>query len=135
MSQGKRRIGLLGAGVVGGGVIDLLNARGKELGLELGRVAVRDRAKERPDLPPGVPIGTIDEVLADPTIDVVVEVIGGLEPALSAVRTALELKKDVVTANKLLVAEHGDELRRLANERGAALRFEASVAGCLPIVE
>jgi homoserine dehydrogenase len=130
-----RRVGVLGAGIVGGGVIELLATRGQELGLELARVAVRDMAKERSEVPAGVPIGTIDQVLADPAIDVVVEVIGGLEPALSAVRTALELDKDVVTANKLLVAEHGTELRRLAKERGRALRFEASVAGCLPIVE
>jgi homoserine dehydrogenase len=131
----KRRIGLLGAGVVGGGVIELLRARGSELGLELARVAVKDRTKVRPEIPSEVPVGTIDEVLADPSIDAVVELIGGLEPALSAVRTALEVEKDVVTANKLLVAEYGGELRRLANERGAALRFEASVAGCLPIIE
>lgn len=130
-----RRVGLLGAGIVGGGVIELLGQRGPELGLSLARVAVQDLARARPEVPAGVLVGTVDEVVSDPAIDVVVEVIGGREPALSAIRTALECRKDVVTANKLLVAEQGPELLRLAEERGVALRFEASVAGCLPIVE
>jgi homoserine dehydrogenase len=129
------RVGLLGAGVVGGGVIELLKSRGQELNLELARVAVRDRDRARPEVPDNVPIGAIEDVLSDPSIDIVVEVMGGLEPALGAVRTAIEREKDVVTANKLLVSEHGDELRRRALEREVGFRFEASVAGCLPIVE
>src|SRR5688572_2296238 len=87
------RVGLLGAGVVGGGVIELLKTRGKELHLELARVAVKDLSRPRPEVPVHVPIGTVDALLADPQIDVVVEVMGGMDPALRAVRTAIELKK------------------------------------------
>lgn len=129
------KVGLLGAGVVGGGVIELLEKRGASLGLELRRVAVRDRAKHATDIPAGVELSTVDEVLKDEAIDIVVEVMGGLEPALSAVKTAIECKKDVVTANKMLLAMHGDELRAAAKTRGVSFRYEASVAGCLPIVE
>jgi homoserine dehydrogenase len=128
-------VGLLGAGVVGGGVIELLKARGEELHLRLARVAVRDGSRPHPEVPAGVPIGGIEDVLSDPSVDVVVEVMGGLEPALAAVRAAIERNKSVVTANKLLVSEHGDELRRRAAQCGVGFRFEASVAGCLPIVE
>lgn len=129
------KIGVLGAGVVGGGVIELLEKRGPSLGLELRRVAVRDRAKHERDIPPGVELSSIDAILKDETIDIVVEVMGGLDPALSAVNTAIEFKKDVVTANKMLLALHGEELRAAASARGVSLRYEASVAGCLPIVE
>jgi homoserine dehydrogenase len=129
------RVGVLGAGVVGGGVIELLMKRGPQLGLSLARVAVRDAKKHATDIPAGVTLSSVDEVLSDASIDVVVELMGGLEPALSAVKTAIEYKKDVVTANKVLVAEHGEELRAAARARGVGFRYEASVAGCLPIVE
>lgn len=128
-------VGVLGCGVVGGGLIELLERRGSSLGLRLARLAVADPHRVRPDVPEGVPIGSIDEVLSDPEVDVVVELIGGLEPALSSIRTALERNKSVVTANKAVVAAHGDELRALAAERGVRFRYEASVAGSLPIVE
>lgn len=128
-------IGLLGCGVVGGGLAELLRQRGLGLGLDLVRVAVRDRDRPRPDVDPAVPIGSIDDVLDDPRVQVVVEVIGGIEPPLSAIRRALETGRHVVTANKAVVAAHGDDLRALAARRGVAFRYEASVAGCLPIVE
>src|SRR5688572_12696321 len=130
-----RRVGVLGAGVVGGGVVELLASRGAALGLELVRVAVRDREKVRAEIPAGVPVGTVDDVLGDASIDILVEVMGGIDPALRAVKNALECGKDVVTANKLLLSEYGEELRALARSRGAGFRYEASVGGCLPIVE
>lgn len=129
------RVGLLGAGVVGGGVIELLTKRGPQLGLELARVAVRDRSKHQHDIPQNVALSSVDEILSDGSVDIVVELMGGLEPALSAVKTAIECGKDVVTANKMLVAEHGEELRAAARARKVGFRYEASVAGCLPIVE
>jgi homoserine dehydrogenase len=129
------RVGVLGCGVVGGGLIKLLVQRGESLGLELARVAVRDKSKARFVVPGRVPIGTIEEVIADDSIDVVAELIGGLDPALGAIRSAIERKKSVVTANKAVVAAHGDELRALAAHCGVGFRYEASVAGCLPIVE
>ncbi|MEQ8273943.1 MAG: homoserine dehydrogenase [Deltaproteobacteria bacterium] len=127
------RIGLLGAGVVGSGLLRLIEERGA--GLEVRHIAVRDRKKAREHVPQGVPVGTVDDVLNDPDIDVVVELMGGIEPALTAVRTAMGHGRHVVTANKALVAEHGAELARLARQANVAFRFEASVAGCLPIVE
>lgn len=127
------RIGLLGAGVVGGGLLRLIAERGQ--GMEVRRVAVRDAKKVRPHLPEGVFVGTVDEVLAADDLDVIVELMGGIEPALSAVRTAMDQGRHVVTANKALVAEHGAELVKRAKAAGVAFRFEASVAGCLPIVE
>ncbi len=129
------RVGVLGCGVVGGGLIELLAQRGDALGLQLARVAVRDRSKTRPEVPSGVPIGTLEEVLADDAIDVVVELMGGLDPAYPAIRSALERRRSVVTANKAVVAAHGHELRVLASRFEVGFRCEASVAGCLPIVE
>lgn len=128
-------VGVLGCGVVGGGLIELLQRRGEALGLRLARVAVLDRSRPRPEVPEGVPIGSADEVLADPNVNVVVELIGGLDPALDAIRGALEARKSVVTANKAVVAAHGDELRALAARQEVGFRYEASVAGSLPIVE
>jgi homoserine dehydrogenase len=129
------RVGVLGCGVVGGGLIELLSQRGEQLGLSLQRVAVRDQTRPRREVPHGVPIGTVEEVIRDDAIDVVVELIGGLDHAYAAIRQALERKKAVVTANKAVVSAHGDELRALAAHVQVGFRYEASVAGCLPIVE
>jgi homoserine dehydrogenase len=116
-------------------LVELLTQRGEGLGLSLARVAVRDRERERAEVPAGTPIGTLEEVLADDSIDVVVELIGGHEAAYAAIRHSLERRKSVVTANKAVVAAHGDELRALAAHHRVGFRYEASVAGCLPIVE
>ncbi|MCA9176460.1 MAG: homoserine dehydrogenase, partial [Planctomycetales bacterium] len=99
------------------------------------RVVVRDVAKAREaDLPAGVLTDDLNKVLDDPEIEVVAQVIGGLEPARTIMLQLLEAGKDVVTANKALLAEHGPELFDRARELGRSIAFEASVAGGIPIV-
>ncbi|MDX1621606.1 MAG: homoserine dehydrogenase, partial [Nitriliruptorales bacterium] len=136
------RIGLLGCGTVGSGVVRILDRETSEIAARLGaplrvsRVAVRDTKKER-DLP--LPAGAftdapIDVVEAD-DVDIVVEVMGGRDPAGKLVRRALALKKPVVTANKELVAHEGPELYDAAEEAGVDLVYEAAVAGAIPIIK
>lgn len=135
------RIGLIGCGVVGQGIMRLLeenepSIRGR-LGssVEVKRIAVRDVEKERgPQVPQALLTSDAQEVLGDPDIDVVVEVMGGLQPAGGYVRHAIESGKAVVTANKALLAAHGHELIGLAEERHVDLYFEAAVAGGIPIL-
>jgi homoserine dehydrogenase len=135
------RIGLLGAGVVGQGILTLLRDNAQHIEHRLGatievrRVVARDPAKVRSDLvsPDRLSFEPSD-VLEDDDIDVVVEVIGGVEPAGSYVRRALERNKSVVTANKALLAEHGHELIEMAEQRGVDLYFEAAVAGGVPVI-
>jgi homoserine dehydrogenase len=136
------RLGLLGCGTVGGGVVTLL-ARGSDditartgAKIELARVAVRDTSKVR-----GLPLPD-DAFCDDPwsvvqsdDVDVVVEVMGGLDPAEALIRKALELGKPVVTANKELVAHVGPELFGAAHAAGVDLAYEAAVAGAIPIIK
>jgi homoserine dehydrogenase len=137
----KIRIGLMGAGTVGVGMLQLLrdNARAIErrLGasIEVRKVIARDRKKDRPELvPPALLSFDPKDVLEDPEVDIVVEVIGGVDPAGSYVRSAIEHGKSVITANKALLAEHGHELIGMAEERGVDLYFEAAVAGGIPVI-
>jgi homoserine dehydrogenase len=136
------RIALAGLGNVGGGVAQILLARGAELSRRAGRdlqlvaVCARDRAKPRRADVSSIP--WIDDAvsLAKVDADLVVEVIGGEgEPALSLIRATLENRKAVVTANKALLAVHGAQLALLAEEHGVPLRFEAAAAGGIPIVK
>lgn len=134
-------VGLLGVGVVGTGVIRALQERGDYFARQVGaplvvrRAAVRDLDKWRAvTLPGGVLVDDPAAVINDPAVDIVVEVIGGEEPAGSLVRAALGEGKHVVTANKELIAKAGPELLTIAQERGAALMFEASVGGGIPII-
>jgi homoserine dehydrogenase len=126
---------------VGGGVVRLLDENAAKLSarvgapLELKRVLVRDLDKPRVSAcPRAIVTRDADEVLGDPAIDLVVEVIGGEEAALGYLRRALEAGKSVVTANKLLLATRGSELLDLARRRGADLAFEGAVGGGIPIV-
>lgn len=135
------RVGLLGCGVVGTAVARNLVDRADELSSRVGapvalaRVAVRDVAKPRAvALPHGLMTNNALCVATDMGVDVVIEVIGGLNPARELVTSALRVGKHVVTANKQLVARHGDELQRVAAENGVSLHFEASVCGAIPIV-
>jgi homoserine dehydrogenase len=135
------RIGLLGAGVVGQGILQLLDGNAQSIERRLGarievrRVVARDPEKARSELvPPALLSFDPDDVLEDDEIDIVVEVIGGVQPAGDYVRRAIEKKKSVVTANKALLAEHGHELIELAEQRGVDLYFEASVAGGVPVI-
>lgn len=135
------RVGLLGCGVVGEGTLQLLRDNREALARRLGttfevrRVVARDRVKPRTDaLGEGQLSFDANDVLDDPDIDVVVELMGGLDPAGRYVRTALERGKSVVTANKFLLAEQGHELFELAEARGVDLYFEAAVCGGVPVI-
>ena len=137
----KTKVAIVGLGTVGSGVARLLldfgdrTARHAGRTLWLEKVVVRDPAKARDcDLPAGVLTDKLEDVTGDPEIQVVAQLIGGLEPARTIMLELLESGKDVVTANKALLAEHGPELFDRARELGRAIAFEASVAGGIPIV-
>ena len=134
-------VGLIGLGNVGGGVARALLERGDYFARQVGaqlvvrRAAVRDLTKPRAvELAAGVLTTNVQEVLSDPAIDIVVEVIGGEEPAESYIRAALAAGKHVVTANKELIAKRGPELLAEAHGRGLDIMFEASVGGGIPLI-
>ena len=135
-------VGLLGLGTVGSGVARLLAEQGGRISRRSGRrvevkwAAVRDLARARDcPLPTGRIVGDVRKVLDDPEIGIVVEVMGGIRPTLDILMEALAKGKDVVTANKALLAEHGAELFEQARRHGRAIAFEASVGGGIPIVQ
>lgn len=135
------RVGVLGCGNVGAALVQLVEARGDEIAartgtrLEIARVAVRSLTRKRPvDLDEAILTRDAAEVVADPSIDVVVEVIGGIEPARELILAAMAAGKPVVTANKELLANHGAELYAAASAAGVDLLFEAAVAGGIPIL-
>ncbi len=135
------RVGLLGCGNVGGAFVGLVTERAKEIAartgidLQVTRVAVRNLARDRDvDLPSGVLTHDAHGVVADPDVDLVVEVIGGIEPARELITEALRAGKPVVTANKELLANVGVELFGVADDAGVDLLFEAAVAGGIPLV-
>jgi homoserine dehydrogenase len=135
------RVGLLGCGNVGAALVDLVRTRSDAIAartglqLEVTRVAVRSTAKERAvELPPGVLTHDASEVVVDPGIDVVVEVIGGIEPARELTLAAMAAGKPVVTANKELLANVGSELFAAAESAGVDLLFEAAVGGGIPFI-
>jgi len=135
------RIGVLGCGNVGAALVQLIRDQAKEIeartgvALDVTRVAVRNLSRERDiELAPDVLTRHADDVVADPDIDLVVEVIGGIEPARELITTALRGGKPVVTANKELLANVGVELYATADEAGVDLLFEAAVAGGIPLV-
>jgi homoserine dehydrogenase len=140
--NGPIGIGLLGCGTVGTAVIRLLQANGAEITRRTGAaLAVRRVAVGHPGRPRAVEIDsgvlTADAagVVADPRIDVVVEVIGGLEPPRTLLLDAIEHGKHVVTANKQLIARHGPELFAAAARAGVDLRLEASVGAGVPVIQ
>ncbi len=141
MSDQELRIGLLGLGQVGGGVVRILAANQREIEARLGapvrvtRALVRDRARARAPEARGVELVTDPKaVVRANDVDVVVELVGGLEPARTFVLEALEEGKPVVTANKALLAEHGPELFQAAAQAGVDVLFEAAVCGGVPII-
>jgi homoserine dehydrogenase len=134
-------IGVLGCGNVGAALVQLVADRADDieartgLRLAVSRVAVRSLSKERDvELPAKVFTTDPDAVVADPAVDLVVEVIGGIEPARGLVLEALAHGKPVVTANKELLANHGAELFAASDAAGVDLLFEAAVAGGIPLI-
>ncbi len=135
------RLGFLGMGVVGCGAANILlkNAAMIEhrarCAFEIVKVAVRNPRKPRPvNLPPELYTTDPYSVVTDPRVDIVVEVMGGIEPAFDLLVTAIKQGKSVVTANKELLAKRGSELLDIAREMGTDVYFEASVAGGIPII-
>ncbi|HYN34883.1 MAG TPA: homoserine dehydrogenase, partial [Ilumatobacteraceae bacterium] len=135
------RIGVLGCGNVGAAFVQLVEAqrpfveRRTGLRLEVTRVAVRNLSAPRDvELAEGVLTRDAHNVVADPEVDLVVEAIGGIEPARELILAALATGKPVVTANKELLANVGAELYTAADAAGRDLLFEAAVAGGIPIV-
>ena len=136
------RIGLLGLGTVGAGVVKILQSRRENLeeraGCRLTLAAIADTDLTRPreglDLKALPLTADANRVLEDRSIPVVIELVGGLEPARTFILKALAAGKHVVTANKALLAHHGQELWEEARRRGVALAFEAAVAGGIPLI-
>ena len=137
----KTGVAIVGLGTVGQGVAKLLLDHGDRTGRHAGRVlwlthaVVRDLNKPRDiDLPDGVLTDDLARVINDDSVKVVAQLIGGIEPARTITLQLLESGKDVVTANKALLAEHGPELFDRARQLGRSIAFEASVAGGIPII-
>ena len=141
MTKKEITIGMLGCGTVGSGVATMIRENERELTQRLGipvtigKIVVRDLEKERGTfVDHDLLCLNIADVIHDPSIDVIVEVMGGIEEAREAIEQALCAKKPVITANKDLMALHGHELLRLAHENSCDLYYEASVAGGIPII-
>jgi len=141
MGDRSVRVGVLGCGNVGGALIELIDTDGEMiaartgLSLEVVRVAVRNLGRHRlPTLGPDRLTDDAHAVVTDPDVDVVVELIGGIEPARTLILEALRAAKPVVTANKELLANVGAELLATAESAGVDLLYEAAVAGAIPLV-
>ena len=134
-------VAIVGLGTVGSGVARVLLEHPERIARRCGRPVVlrcavaRDLSKQRDvALPPGVLTDDVRRVIDDPEIDVVVQLVGGIEPARTFMLQALQAGKDVVTANKALIYEHGGEVFRAARDTGRVVAFEASVCGGIPVI-
>ena len=141
MGKSSVGIGLLGMGVVGGGVAEYLSSKHSEVedltGCSVSLVAalVRDPGKDRPYKPsPDLITTDAQSVIENPNVDIVVEVMGGQDPALEYILKSISLGKHVVTANKEVMARHGPDILTKAQSNGVQVLFEASVAGGTPII-
>ena len=134
------KLALLGLGTVGGGVYKLLERQKEELldkagaSLELVKILVHNIKKERAGVDASLLTDKWEEIIEDPQIEIVIEVMGGIEPARTMILEALNAGKNVVTANKDLVAEYGRELLDAAQKNQVDFLFEAAVAGGIPII-
>jgi homoserine dehydrogenase len=134
------KIGLLGLGTVGAGTAEiLLSPDGRHpllQELEIYRVGVRDISRTRSlQLPENVLTTDLEAIVTDPEVDIVVELIGGLEPARSLILQAIASGKHVVTANKAVIARYGNEIFDAANEKGVYVMLEAAVGGGIPVIQ
>lgn len=133
-------IAILGAGTVGGGVYKLIDQKQEEIrnrtgaGITVKKVLVRNAAKDRPGYDKAVLTSDWNEIVNDPDIDVIVELMGGIEPARTYIIDALKKGKQIVTANKDLIAECDEEVLGTAESVGCDILFEAAVAGAIPII-
>jgi homoserine dehydrogenase len=141
-AMGPMKVGLVGLGVVGGGTWTVLARNAEEIArragrrIEVARVAVRDVAKARSKVGETVPVSTdVFGLVRDPEIDIVVELVGGDTLARELVLEAIASGKHVVTANKALLAKHGNEIFAAASKRGVMVAFEGAVAGGIPIIK
>lgn len=141
MSKYKEiKAALLGAGTVGGGVYKLVERRTAEMPdkvgaeLKITKVLVKNLQKKREGIPSEVLTDDWEGIIHDPEISIVIELMGGVEPARTYILQALEAGKNVVTANKDLLAEHGQELMEAAERNHCDLCFEAAVGGGIPII-
>ena len=142
MSKPVVRVGIIGAGNVGGALVELLNDPDRREALldaatgpiELVGVAVRDAAKRRKGIPKHLLTTDVAGLVANDDLDILVELAGGIKPARVYIETALRHGVSVVTANKALMAECGTELAQLAHQNGADLFYEAAVGGGIPIL-
>jgi homoserine dehydrogenase len=137
----KIKIALFGFGTIGTGVAKILLNHADRIAqatgqtVELARICDKDITTRRDiELPPGVLCSNLESVFSDPEIKIGIELIGGLEPARTFVLRLLENGKDVVTANKALIAQHGNELFTAARQFGRTIAFEAAVCGGIPIL-
>src|SRR5487761_2144953 len=136
------RVGIIGAGFVGGALVELLNDESRHVALvdaatatiELVGVAVRDASKPRPGIPTELLTTDAMALASRADLDILVELAGGIEPARSYIEAALNNGVSVVTANKALMAESGTALAQLAHQHGADLFYEAAVGGAIPIL-
>lgn len=141
-AKDRVEIGVLGLGVVGSGTVDLLQRNRADIERKIGlpfhikRIAVRNLNKKRAvEVDHGLLTTDAYEILDDPDIDIVCELIGGVEPAKTFVMRALQNGKQVVTANKEMLAKEGADLMELAGKRGLDFQFEGSVGGGIPIIQ
>ena len=134
------KIAILGAGTVGTGVYKLMNRQKDEMIHKIGRnmsiakILVRNKNKEREGIDSSLLTDDFKDILNDESISIVVEVMGGIEPAKTYIAEALKRGKNIVTANKDLMASNGHELMELAKENKCDILFEAAVAGAIPII-
>ena len=134
------KVGMLGCGVVGLQIARLLISNRSDLSsragadLELVKIAVRDSKLKREGVPSSLFTSDSKSVVTDPTIDLIIEVIGGIEPAKELILSAISNGKSVITANKALLAKHGAELYAAADKANVDLYYEAAVAGAIPIL-
>ena len=134
------KIGLLGLGTVGGGVYKLLERQKSEMkekagaDIEIAGILVHDLTKKREGVDAALLTDCWEDIIQNDEIEIIIEVMGGIEPAKAMILQALNAGKNVVTANKDLVAEYGRELLDTAEEHGVDFLFEAAVAGGIPII-
>ena len=134
------KIGLLGYGTVGTGTAEIiLDPKGRNgllSEIEIAKVGVRSLDKQRsPQLAAGVLTTDLESIVTDPEIDIIVELLGGLEPSRSLILKAIAHGKHIVTANKAVIARHGEEIFTAANKAGVYVLLEAAVGGGIPVIK